>query len=210
MTNRARSARAYFLEGRPVQQAGFTLMELVITTVILAILTAAAMPNFRDFMRRNNIAAQANNVLADIQNARSEAVSQRKLVSICPRAPGAAETDTTCQLGSTNFDGGWISYTTTAAGSAYSTGTAGFDLLHSSSGNPALSIRSNQSVYTFNPRGELSDQVQHTINVCFKPVSGQATEGTSTAAVPGKTIVISPTGRAIVQDLAAGAACAPT
>ena len=181
----------------------------MITTVIFAILAAAAMPNFRDFMRRNNIASQANNVLSDLQNARSEAISQRKLVSVCPRAPGAAETDTTCQLGSTNFDGGWLSYTTVNAGSAYSTGTPGYDLLHSSSGTPALSIRSNQSVYTFNSRGELTDQTQHAISVCFKPVSGQSTEGTSTGAVPGKTIVISPTGRAIVQDLAAGADCAP-
>ncbi|BDU21011.1 hypothetical protein DYGSA30_24680 [Dyella sp. GSA-30] len=206
MTNRTHSIKA----GRLRHQSGFTLMELVITTVILAILAAAAMPNFRDFMRRNNVAAQANNVLADLQNARSEAISQRKQVSVCPRAPGAAETDTSCQLASTNFDGGWLSYTTTAAGSAYAAGTAGYDLLHSSSGNPSLSIRSNQSVYTFNSRGELSDQVQHAISVCFKPVSGQATEGTSTGAVPGKTIIISPTGRAIVQDLAAGTDCTPT
>lgn len=210
MTSRTRLIRARSPADRLARQSGFTLMELVITTVILAILTAAAMPNFRDFMRRNNIAAQANNVLADIQNARSEAISQRKLVSVCPRAPGAAEADTTCQLGSTNFDGGWLSYTTTTAGSAYAASTAGYDLLHSSSGNPALSIRSNQSVYTFNSRGELSDQVQHAISVCFKPVSGQATEGTSTGAVPGKTIVISPTGRAIVQDLAVGTDCTPT
>ncbi|HEX7816252.1 GspH/FimT family pseudopilin [Dyella sp.] len=190
-------------------QAGFTLMELVITTVILAILTAWAMPNFRDFMRRNNVTSQANNVLADLQNARTEAINQRKLVSICPKSSTSTDADTTCVVGSTNYDGGWLAYTTIGAGTAYAAGTSGYDLLHAGAGSPSVSIRSDQGVFTFNSRGELSDQLQHVINVCFKSTSGQAGAGSSTATVQGKTIIISPTGRAIVQDLAVGGACAP-
>jgi type IV fimbrial biogenesis protein FimT len=193
----------------PRKQAGFTLMELVITTVILAILTAAALPNFRDFMRRNNVTSQANNILVDFQNARSEAITRRKPVSICARAPGAAEDNTTCQLGSTNYDGGWVAYQTASIGNAFGNG-AGFELVHLGSVSPSVSIRADAAdatLITFNSRGELSDATQRILYACYKQATGQAAAGTSTAAVPGKQITISASGRAIIQDLASGAAC---
>lgn len=56
---------------------GFTLIELVVTMTVGAILLSAAVPAFQDLMRNNRLTAQANSMVAAIQLARSEALKRR-------------------------------------------------------------------------------------------------------------------------------------
>ena len=65
---------------------GFTLIELVVTLVVVAILITIGIPSFEDFIKSNNIRANANTLLTDLHLARSEAVKRNGPVRICKSA----------------------------------------------------------------------------------------------------------------------------
>lgn len=65
------------------EQRGFTLLEMMIAIALLAALLSFGIPNFRDFIRNARMAAAANDVLADMNFARSEAIKRRVAVTLC-------------------------------------------------------------------------------------------------------------------------------
>jgi type IV fimbrial biogenesis protein FimT len=98
------------------KNSGFTLIELMFTIVVLAILLGIGVPNFRDFIRNSRITAAANDLLADLNLARSESVKRRIPVTLCKSANG-----TTCDTSATSDFRRWIVFVDDAdpaAGSA--------------------------------------------------------------------------------------------
>lgn len=79
---------------------GFTLIELLITLVVAAILVMMAMPNLRDLVLRNRMAANTNELMAAFQYARSEAIRANREAGVCSSSDGA-----TC---SGTWGDGWI------------------------------------------------------------------------------------------------------
>jgi type IV fimbrial biogenesis protein FimT len=65
------------------KQGGFTLLEMMIAIALLAALLSFGIPNFRDFIRNARMAAAANDVLADVNFARSESIKRRVPVTLC-------------------------------------------------------------------------------------------------------------------------------
>ena len=65
------------------RQSGFTLVELMVTIAIAAILLGLGVPSFRTLIENNRIAAASNDVVTGLQFARSEAVKRALLVSFC-------------------------------------------------------------------------------------------------------------------------------
>lgn len=63
---------------------GFTLVELMVTLAVIAIVVSIAAPSFGQLIRENRAATQANNVLASIQLARSEAINRGIEVTMLP------------------------------------------------------------------------------------------------------------------------------
>lgn len=84
---------------------GFTLVELVVSIAILAILTTLAIPSFRALIINNRITTQANEFVSDSTYARAEAVRRNTRVTVCYSTNGTA-----CTLGAT-WTGGWIVFT---------------------------------------------------------------------------------------------------
>lgn len=69
---------------------GFTLIELMVTIAVLAILTALAFPSFQGTLRSNRIATTTNELLASISMARSEAIRSTQGGGVCSSTDGKA------------------------------------------------------------------------------------------------------------------------
>ena len=72
---------------------GFTVIELIITVAVLAILIAIATPSFRELSLNNRTTSATNNLLADLALARNEAVKTARTAFVSARG---------------NWSDGWI------------------------------------------------------------------------------------------------------
>jgi prepilin-type N-terminal cleavage/methylation domain-containing protein len=87
---------------------GFTLMELMITLVVAAILGAVAVPNIRTFIQNARITSQSNDLLADLAYAHDEAQNKRKNVVICRSINATAAVPACNIIGAAAWENGWI------------------------------------------------------------------------------------------------------
>ncbi len=99
----------YCLRCQPTTRArGFTLIELMVTIAIAAILITLAAPSFKGIIQSNAISSNVNMFMADLRYARSEAVRRGGTVVMCRSdAPEAA--NPTCGSGSGPGGNGWVS-----------------------------------------------------------------------------------------------------
>jgi len=64
------------------KQTGFTIIELIVTLAMVAILAGFAVPALQDLISNNRSTAQANSFLTALTLARSEAIKRRESVSV--------------------------------------------------------------------------------------------------------------------------------
>lgn len=70
------------------RQPGFTLVELLVTVAVLAVIIGLAVPSFRGVMQRNRLTTAANEFVATLQLARMEAVRRNLRAVVCPTSTG--------------------------------------------------------------------------------------------------------------------------
>jgi type IV fimbrial biogenesis protein FimT len=91
------------LDGRPMGERsyGFTLVELLVTVTVVAVLLAMAWPSYQQFVADSRVTGQANEFLTALNLARSEAVKRNTTVTMCRSSDGAS-------CGGTSWQQGWI------------------------------------------------------------------------------------------------------
>lgn len=187
------------------RQRGFSLLELMITITVVAILLAIAVPSFRDVIRRNQVSSASNELLAGLSYARTEAITRGQLVSMCPSADGAS-----CTANGKAYEPGWLVYTYPAgaasAGKAYAAAT---DILLRSKGTrPGVSIQEKSgSVITFGQQGQLRPNTPLAFVTCAR--TGSSGTGDSTTAAPGVGLGVNASGSITTKSWAVGSACTP-
>lgn len=68
---------------------GFTLVELAITLVVLSVLMAIGAPLFTEVINSSRLTSNANEIVAALQTARSEALRRNAPTSFCQSSNGA-------------------------------------------------------------------------------------------------------------------------
>ncbi|WP_290618940.1 MULTISPECIES: GspH/FimT family pseudopilin [unclassified Arsukibacterium] len=84
-------------------QYGFTLIELMVTVAVLAIVLTVAVPSFASLVNSNRLNAQANQLLAAIEYAKTEAVKNNTVITFCHSDDGS-----TCSAAGTAGWQGWL------------------------------------------------------------------------------------------------------
>lgn len=187
----------------PETMRGFSLVELMVTLAVLAILTMVAVPGFRDTIRRSRVSAASNALLADLRYARTEAINRGQLVSLCPSNDGS-----NCTADGSAWDTGWLVYTYPAgAASANTAYAAGNILLRAGAVRPGVTINaSTAGVLSFGQQGQLRPGVALQFRTCIRGGNGA---GENSSAVPGAQLDLRGSGSLANEALVAGDACTP-
>jgi len=189
--------------------AGFTLIELMITVAVVAVLLVVGVPSLKTFMQTNRLISSTNDLISALHIARTEAIKNNARVSICESSNGK-----TC--GNTgNWRTGWIVFID-SNGDLANTGapcaapnTDCLLRIHDAFDDTELSISGVDanaaaiSSFTFTSRG------------LPKQVNGTAQSGTfsictfdsSDNVIGSRAVVLSLSGRARVSDNAAVISC---
>ena len=88
--------------GKCLAQSGFTLIELMVTISIMAILLMIAVPSFQNATLGSKLSSFANNLVSSAHLARSEAIKRNADVTLC-----VSNSDGT-DCGSGGWEQGWI------------------------------------------------------------------------------------------------------
>jgi type IV fimbrial biogenesis protein FimT len=105
----------------PRIQRGFTVVELMMTIAVAAILLGIAVPSFNNAILGYKLSAYANNLAAGAFLARSEAIKRNATVTMCASSDGAS-----CTGG--GWEQGWIVLAGTDVLQQHPAATNGFKL----------------------------------------------------------------------------------
>ncbi len=121
---------------------GFTLLELMITVSVVAILAALAYPSFQGTLRSNRVTAVHNEVIALVNLARSEAIRGGRGGGVCGSSDGAS------------CDGAWGNGLLAFADTDADGEMGGEDtVLRYAAGNPQLQVAGPDAPMVFDGRG---------------------------------------------------------
>lgn len=84
--------------------SGYTLLELLVTIVVVSMLMAFGIPAMTNFTQNDRLITQINTLTGHLALARSEALKRAQQVSVCVSSNG-----TSC-TGGTTWEEGWIVY----------------------------------------------------------------------------------------------------
>jgi type IV fimbrial biogenesis protein FimT len=182
------------------RQVGFTLLELMVTITVAAVLTAIAFPNFRDLLKRNAVGGHTSELIGDLSFARETASNEMSFVSICPSATSNAAVPS-CVV-SSSYAQGWIVYKSPTAGANFSTAT-GFTLLRiGQSFSDASIIADSSAPLSFNQRGGVligGTPKQELFFVCARNAADSV--GRSSPHFAGQRISVLSSGRVSAKKL---------
>lgn len=160
---------------------GLTLIELLVTLAILAILMTIALPSFRDFFSTNRVAAATSDFVTSLNLARSEAIRRGVQVTLLSTN------------GNGDWGGGWTMFVDTNRDEVLDAGEERLRVANALTVPTTLYGNANfTSFIAFLPSGRITNVAGGTFVACHNDVAGGA-----------KSITVSGTGRARITNGAA-------
>jgi len=126
---------------------GFTMIEMLMTIAIAAILMGLAIPSFRYITNANRIASELNGLLGDLQLARVEAIKEGRTVTVCQSSDGLNCTN------STDWKSGWIVFSDPINVGFYDAGETYIRKQKPFTGSDTFVASNNVWAITFNREG---------------------------------------------------------
>lgn len=169
---------------------GFTLIELIITLAVAAILLGLAAPSFTDIIKDSRLIAQTNEFTASLNLGRSEAIKRALPVTICK-----SNNQSSC---GGNWQDGWLVFEDVDGEGDLDSGTDRIIRVHAalSNGNTLVSSSiTTSNRITYDASG-FATGYNSTFTLCDD-------RGISSA----KGLVISPSGRIRVADASVLTSC---
>lgn len=165
---------------------GFTLLEMLVTLMLLAVLTAAAAPSFRDLLQGNLAAAHAEALMTSLTLARSEAIKRNLRVVLCKSADG-----TICTTAG-DWAQGWLAFVDRDSDGTLDAGEDVFRTQAALPGEFTLRNTNARDWYAYRPDGSAASSgglVTGTFRVC--PPTGDSSRA--------RRVVTNITGRPVVR-----------
>jgi type IV fimbrial biogenesis protein FimT len=147
---------------------GFSLIELMITIAVAAIILALAAPAFTDTISKKRVSAETSDLLGDLALARSESLTRGARVVLCPSNTGTGCTSTAWNLGR-------IIFVDTDPNGTVDTGETILRVGAPLDAASALTV-SGGSVdrISYLPSGAISDDSRNALTVCRSGYKGRS------------------------------------
>ncbi len=163
----------------PSRSRGFTLVEMMTSIVVLAIILAFALPNLSSFVRTSRVRGAQSELIASFMLARSEATKRGLAVTVGALAPTTGN----------EFSAGWTVWLDTNGNGTVESGELVIRTYPSVSSGVVISTGS-QTAVTFAPTGFVTPIATTNFKVC--PSMGDTNKGF--------TVALQPVGLADVTD----------
>lgn len=167
--------------------AGFTLVELIITLSIAAILVTVGIPSFRSVMADSRLVTFANKFVSDLALARSSAVKYQRNAQMCVSTNYNAA-NPTC-TGGNNWDAGWIVWVDKNRNNLVDVGNNEVIRVGEPAPGATTFVSAAASNFTYNARGFVN--AGDTLTLCD-----------DRTAETGRSVVVRPSGHANTNQTA--------
>lgn len=168
--------------------SGFTLIEMMVTVAVAAILMSVGVPSFQQLIQSNRVTTQTNEFVAALNLARSEAIKRGSRITVCK-----SSTSTSCAA-SGGWQQGWIIFMDNNNNASADDGTGSI-----------LRVYGALSDVTLTGNTHVASYVSYVASGSTQLAGGGFQAGTLTlcpgsGATKGRTLVLSRTGRLSLSE----------